>query len=258
LLNLLSNAVKYNRFGGAVAVSCGEVDGTRLRISVADTGPGIHPEQMGRLFTPFDRLDAGQSEVEGTGIGLTLSKSLAEVMGGALVVESIVGQGSTFAIELPRVEGPVERYERLRSEPDRGAEPTVPGGERSNGRRVRTVLHIEDNPSNLKLIERILAQRDDIVVVSAMQGRLGVELARQHHPTLILLDLHLPDVNGEQILKRLREDPVTQSIPVIMVSADATPGQVQRLLAAGATAYLTKPLDVAKLLRVVDNALAVR
>ena len=254
LLNLLSNAIKYNRFRGTVAVACTEAPGSRLRISVHDTGPGIRPEQMDRLFTPFDRLDAGRTEVEGTGIGLTLSKNLAEAMGGTLVVESVVGEGSTFSIELPRVEGPVERFERFNSTPSL---PVVVEEDGQVNRLRQKVLYIEDNLSNLKLIERILARRGDVEVVSAMQGRLGVELARQHHPTMILLDLHLPDVNGEEILRRLREDPLTSAIPVVIVTADATSGQVQRLLTAGATAYLTKPLDVAKLLSVIDDVLPV-
>jgi PAS domain S-box-containing protein len=179
LLNLLSNAIKYNRFRGTVAISCTEAAGTRLRLSVHDTGPGIRPEQMDRLFTPFDRLDAGRTEVEGTGIGLTLSKNLAEVMGGSLVVESKIGEGSTFSVELPRVEGPVERFERFQPKP------AIPirmddGGE--GDRRRQKVLYIEDNLSNLKLIERILARRGDVEVVSAMQGRLGVELAPRGEP----------------------------------------------------------------------------
>jgi PAS domain S-box-containing protein len=255
LLNLLSNAIKYNRFRGTVVVSCAEVPGTRLRLSVHDTGPGIRPEQMDRLFTPFDRLDAGRTEVEGTGIGLTLSKNLAEAMGGALVVESTVGQGSTFSVELPLVEGQVERFERSRRAPAMPPQPVERDGQPPGDRQ--TVLYIEDNLSNLKLIERILARRGDVDVVSAMQGRLGVELARQHQPTMILLDLHLPDVNGEEILRRLREDPLTSAIPVVIVTADATAGQVQRLLSAGAAAYLTKPLDVAKLLSVIDDVLPV-
>ena len=256
LLNLLSNAVKYNHAHGSVAVSCREHAATELRISVTDTGPGIRPELMSRLYSPFDRLDAGQTDVEGTGIGLALSKSLAEAMGGRLSVESVLGQGSTFSVVLPRVEGPVERYERLQPEPSTRL-PHGPNGHAGPGQR-HTVLYIEDNPSNLRLIERILARRGDIEVVSAMQGRFGIELARQHLPTLILLDLHLPDLGGEEILRRLLDDPLTASIPVVMVTADATVGQVQRLLSAGAAAYLTKPLDVAQLLGVVDEMLATR
>jgi len=254
LLNLLSNAVKYNHRCGSVAVSCREHGATEVRISVADTGPGIRPEMMSRLFAPFDRLDAGHTDVEGTGIGLTLSKSLAEAMGGTLSAESVPGQGSTFSLDLPRVEGPVERYERMQPVP---STVTVqpPNGNIAPGERHK-VLYIEDNPSNLRLIERILARRGDVDVVSAMQGRFGIELARQHHPSLILLDLHLPDINGEEVLRRLVDDPLTSSIPVVMVTADATAGQVQRLLSAGASAYLTKPLDVARLLGLLDEMLA--
>ncbi len=256
LLNLLSNALKYNRQRGTVTVTCTAVSETRLRISVADTGPGIRPEQMDRLFAPFDRLDAAQTDVEGTGIGLMLSKNLAEAMDGALTVESVAGRGSTFSVDLPRAEGPVERFERLqpvapavaKDEP----EPTPRDGP------ARKVLYIEDNPSNLRLIERILARRTDVEMLSAMQGRFGIELARQHQPTLILLDLHLPDISGEEILRRLCEDPLTSMIPVVILTADATAGQVQRLLSAGAAAYLTKPLDVSKLLSVVDEMLASR
>jgi PAS domain S-box-containing protein len=256
VLNLLSNAVKYNHRRGSVAVSCRERGATELRISVADTGPGIRPELMGRLFAPFDRLDAGQTDVEGTGIGLALAKSLAEAMGGTLSVESVLGQGSTFSVDLPRVEGPVERYERLQPESARLV--AAPANGHAEPGQRHTVLYIEDNPSNLRLIERILGRRGDIDVVSAMQGRFGIDLARQHHPSLILLDLHLPDIGGEEILRRLLDDPLTASIPVVMVTADATIGQVQRLLSAGAAAYLTKPLDVAQLLGLLDEMLVTR
>jgi CheY-like chemotaxis protein len=210
---------------------------------------------MDRLFTPFERLDAANSDVEGTGIGLTLSKHLAEAMGGTLVASSVVGRGSTFSVDLPYVEGPVERLERhhpMALVPD-----VAPPSEEDCGRR-HTILYIEDNVSNLKLMERVLARRGDVELVTAVQGRLGVELARQHRPAMILLDLHLPDVTGEEILRRLREDAVTSSVPVVMVTADATGGQVQRLLSAGATAYLTKPLDVGQLLIVVDTILTRR
>jgi CheY-like chemotaxis protein len=140
----------------------------------------------------------------------------------------------------------VDRYERLNGT----TEPTI-----EVVANRRKVLHIEDNLSNVKLVERILAQRADVEVVAAMHGRLGLELAHEHHPVLILLDLHLPDMHGDQVLQRLRDDPITASIPVVMVSADATPGQIQRLLAAGATAYLTKPIDVRDLLHILDEAL---
>jgi CheY-like chemotaxis protein len=249
LLNLLTNAVKYNRTGGSVAVSCEQPDPGRLQIKVTDTGPGIRPEHLGMLFAPFERLGAEQTNVEGTGIGLALSRRLAVAMGGTLDVTSVAGQGSTFWVELPLVEGPIERYERLNGGAPDPAKVTPEGAPR------RVVLHIEDNLSNLKLLERVLAQRDGIEVIAAMQGRLGLELAREHRPALILLDLHLPDMGGDAVLQRLRDDPDTATIPVIIVSADATAGQIQRLLTAGAAAYLTKPIDVRELLRLLDEAL---
>ncbi len=246
LLNLLSNAVKYNRTRGTIAVSCEQASATRARLSVADTGPGIPTERMDLLFTPFERLGAEHTTVEGTGIGLALSQRLAEAMGGTLTAASTLGQGSTFTVELPRVEGPLERYERLNGNSPADPEPHP---------HRQLILHIEDNLSNLKLVERVLAQRPDVKVIAAMQGRLGLELAREHRPVLVLLDLHLPDMDGEQVLQRLRDDATTAAIPVVMVSADATPGRIRRLLTAGATAYLTKPIDVPQLLHLVDQAL---
>jgi signal transduction histidine kinase/ActR/RegA family two-component response regulator len=248
LLNLLSNAVKYNRVGGSISVSCEEAAGARLRLKVADTGPGIAPGDRSLLFVPFERLGAELTDVDGTGIGLALSRRLAEAMGGTLDLDSTPGSGSTFWVELPLVEGAVERYERLASTATPLPEPT-PAPVR------RRVLYIEDNLANITLVQRILAGRDDIELVPSMQGRLGLELARQHHPALILMDLHLPDMPGEEVLQVLREDPATRSIPVIVVSADATTGQVQRLQAAGASAYLTKPFNVRALLQTIDEAL---
>jgi signal transduction histidine kinase/CheY-like chemotaxis protein len=251
LLNLLSNGIKYNRPRGSVAVSCAQSPEHKLRIKVTDTGPGISTEDLDRLFMPFERLGAESTDVEGTGIGLALSRRLAEAMGGTIDVDSTHGRGSTFWVELPVVEGPVERYERLEQAPDQALsvapDPVAP--------RHR-ILHIEDNLANLTLVERVLSGRGDIEVIAAMQGRLGLELAHEHRPSLILLDLHLPDVDGDEVLQRLREDPDTASTPVVMVSADATPRQIQRLLSAGATAYLTKPIDVLELLRLTNEALA--
>jgi hypothetical protein len=249
LLNLLSNAVKYNRLNGNVDIVCDRVDLTRLRIKVADTGPGIPADQIARLFVPFERLGAERTDIEGTGIGLALSQRLAEAMGGSIGVESVPGKGSTFWVELPLVEGPVERFERLQGD-DAPPEPAAVDSRR------QTVLYIEDNLANLKLVQRVVAHRSDVEIMAAMQGGLGLDLAREHHPALILLDLHLPDLTGDQVLQQLRENPTTTSIPVVVVSADATPGQQQRLLTAGATAYLTKPYEVQELLRIIDEALA--
>jgi CheY-like chemotaxis protein len=249
LLNLLSNAVKYNREGGTVSLSCEQPGPTRLRLKVADTGPGLRPDQLSLLFVPFERLGADRTDVEGTGIGLALSRRLAEAMGGSLDVDTTLGEGSTFYVELPLVEGPVERYERING---RGQ---APAPDRVTSVHRHAVVYIEDNLANLKLVQRVVAKRDDVEIIPAMQGRLGIELAREHRPVLILLDLHLPDLDGEQVLQRLRDDPDTAAIPVIIVSADATTGGIQRMLSAGAVAYLTKPFDVRELLRIFDELL---
>jgi PAS domain S-box-containing protein len=257
LLNLLSNAVKYNRPRGTVAVTCSRQAGSVV-ISVADTGPGIPAELMPKLFAPFDRLGAENTSIEGTGIGLALSNALAAAMSGRLTVDSTVGRGSVFSVELPSAEGPVERYERLEpASAPAGTAAVTDAGPATDGRpRPGKILHIEDNLSNLKLVERIAAMRGGLEVIPAMHGGLGLELAREHMPSLIILDLHLPDLNGAEVLRRLHEDPVTSSIPVVIASADASPGQAQRLVAAGALAYLTKPIDVAELLAIIDDRLA--
>jgi signal transduction histidine kinase/ActR/RegA family two-component response regulator len=244
LLNLLGNGIKYNRQGGSVSISCFQPVRGILRIQVTDTGPGISPEQFHLLFAPFERLGAEQTSVPGTGVGLALSRGLAEAMGGKLDVESTPGRGSTFWVEFPIVESPVKMFEDAAIQ--RAPRADEPGG--------LTVLHIEDNLANVELVERVLAQRPDITVLPAMQGRMGVDLARRHHPVLILLDLNLVDLPGTEVLQILRDDPQTADIPVAIVSADAMPRQVQRLMSSGAVAYLTKPINIHKLLDLVDDA----
>ena len=246
ILNLLTNAVKYNRQAGAICISCQPADGGRLRIAVTDTGLGIAAEHLDRLFVPFDRLGAEQSGPEGTGIGLALSKGLVEAMGGFIGVDSRPGEGSTFWVEFERIDDPVERIAR-------GPISAAEGLVRST---AGSVLYIEDNLANVKLIERILRDRPGVRLLTAMQGRMGLELARRHRPDLILLDLHLPDVPGREVLHELLTTPETEQIPVAIISADATNGQVGRLLAAGARAYLAKPLDVGELLSIVDDVVA--
>ena len=249
LLNLLANAVKYNNPGGTVTVSCGQAVGEKLRISVRDSGRGIPPEKMSQLFVPFARLGAEQTGVEGTGIGLALSKGLVELMGGEIGVESVVGQGSTFWVELPLVESQLQTARRMWQENLPASEdgtPSVSAG---------TVLYIEDNLANLELLQRVLADRPQIKLLAAMQGRLGLDLARQHRPDLILLDVHLPDLPGEEVLRRLRADPLTRTVPVVIISAEPTSGQTERLLAIGAHGYLAEPIDIKQLLRVLDESL---
>jgi signal transduction histidine kinase/CheY-like chemotaxis protein len=246
LLNLLGNAVKYNRLGGTVSVSCARRDPARLRISVRDTGIGIRPEQRELLFVPFERLGAERTHIEGTGVGLALSRRLAEAMGGTVDVETEFGHGSTFWVELPLVEGPLQRFERL-APPAPSARPATPPATR------RRVLYVEDNLSNLQLVQQVFGAAADVDLHSATQAQVGLEMARDLLPDVVLLDLHLPDMAGDEVLRQLRDDPRTSTIPVVMITADATAAQTSRLLAEGASAYLTKPIDVTELRRVVTD-----
>jgi signal transduction histidine kinase/CheY-like chemotaxis protein len=248
LLNLVSNAIKYNRHQGSVSLSCEETNEGRTRISVRDTGVGIRPEKQLLLFTPFERLGAEETGIEGTGLGLALSRGLAEAMGGLLGVESEVDRGSTFWVELRTAKPAPDATNQA---------PDVPSAMVSPSNRVTgTILYIEDNSSNIRLVERLLRQRrPGVTLITAGDGNAGFEMALAHKPHLIFLDLHLPDVPGEEVLRRLWEDLRTREIPVAVLSADATLSQNRRLIAAGAKAYLTKPLDVSKMLALVDERL---
>ncbi|HUV57732.1 MAG TPA: PAS domain S-box protein [Acidimicrobiales bacterium] len=241
LINLLSNAIKFNREHGTVTVTSETLDG-RTRVNVTDSGAGILPEHLAELFVPFERLNA---EVEGTGLGLALTKGLIEAMGGTVGVVSTPGQGSTFWFELPSI-------------PDADINPqlleVIDSPYPINELRG-TLLYIEDNLSNLLLIEGILKYRPGLRLVSAMQGSIGIELATQQLPDLILLDLNLPDLPGDIVLQRLRDDVRTASIPIVMVSADATEGQIDRIRAMGASDYITKPIDIHRLFSVLDHYL---
>jgi PAS domain S-box-containing protein len=246
LINLLSNAVKYNRPGGEVSVQCTELAEGRIEVAVADTGHGMSAEQLKRLFEPFDRLGAEGTNIEGSGLGLSLSKGLVEAMAGAISADSEPGTGTTIRIQMAGAEEP-------------GAAATVPNSApaAANGtpRDAQTlVVYIEDNLSNLKLVEQVLDHLPHVRLIPAMQGKLGIDLIREHHPDLILLDLHLPDLHGRDVLEQLKRDPATAAIPVVVLSADATPAQFERLLAAGAAGYLTKPIDVESLLNTVRNS----
>jgi PAS domain S-box-containing protein len=248
LLNLVSNGIKYTQEGGRVTVACRQSTGDRYRITVTDTGPGIAPALQSRLFTPFDRLGVEPGGVEGTGLGLALSKRLVEAMGGVIGLESGQGRGSAFWVELPETVSPDERS-GLSSFREAPAGTAVRSG---------TILYIEDNPSNLRLVERVLGEHTGIRLIPAMRGRLGLALAREHHPDLILADLHLPDMSGEDVLREIQNDAALRQTPIVVVSADATPGRMKRLLAAGAHAYLTKPINVQELLRVIQASMPAR
>ena len=246
LINLLTNGVKYTPMAGSVTVSCASNGNEQLRILVTDTGPGISPEKLERLFTPFDRLGAEQSGVEGTGLGLALSQRLMQAMGGSIGVETGSASGSIFWIALPRTKSPLGQTPVSKSKPG-NAQPETSA-------QKSKILYVEDNLSNLKLIEQILEERPEIEILTAMQGRVGLDLARKCSPDLILLDLHLPDVPGWEVMSQLKADPATARIPVVVISADATPRQVKRLLNDGALNYLTKPLDVVEFFTVLDQA----
>jgi PAS domain S-box-containing protein len=249
LLNLLGNAIKYNRAGGRVRVHCESVTERErqfLVVQVQDTGRGIPEDRAGELFTPFARLGAEQSQVEGTGLGLALSQRLAEAMGGALRLESTGPEGSVFRLDLLTTADPLQRLEQ-------GTAATMLSEEASHA--PATLLYIEDNLANLSLVETILLSRPQWRTMPALQGLVGVELAREHVPDLILLDLHLPDITGEEVLRRLRAEPRTASIPVVVITADATRATVDRLRAAGIEAYLTKPLDIDEFLDTVERFL---
>ena len=244
LLNLVGNAIKYNRQGGSVTIKSRPLDSGAMEILVADTGWGIPKEKLDRLFIPFDRLGAEQTSVEGTGLGLALSRRLVEAMGGSLRVESTAGVGSTFTVTLPRASAAAKTNGIARDSMRVRLEST---GERN-------VLYIEDNLSNLKLIQTLMNRWPRARLLSAMQAQLGLQFALDHQPDVILLDLHLPDLHGSEVLHRLKADPRTRSIPVIVLSADGTPGQGQRLVEAGARAFLTKPFDIHELIALIHES----
>jgi PAS domain S-box-containing protein len=249
LINLLSNAIKYNRSNGQVRVYGVPRPDNRLCIAVQDTGPGITLANQQRLFVPFERLNAALTGVEGTGLGLAMAQRLVTAMGGSLTLESLPGEGTTFFLNLPLVPSPVEAL----------AEHSLGSYESNVGRsedQNATILYIEDNLSNMRLLEVLLRSRPGITLLPAMQGSIGLDLARQHVPDLILLDLNLPDISGKEVLARLQASALTRDIPVIILSADATASQIERLLTAGARAYLTKPLDVTEFLNTLDTILS--
>ncbi len=246
LLNLVSNGVKYNRPGGTVRLSWSG-NGDRHALVVEDDGPGIPAALLDRLFVPFDRLGAESSEVEGTGVGLTVTRALVEQMQGTITCTSTVGQGTRFAVELRATEpGAATPVHVVRPPAQRVGAPD----------QVTTVLYIEDNQPNVRVMESVVRLRPGVRLEHAGLGRLGVALARSRHPDLVLLDLHLPDSSGAEVLAELKAEPTTSRIPVVVLSADAGPRARSRLLEAGAERYLTKPIDVDEVLALLDEVAA--
>jgi len=250
LINLLSNAIKYGRTGGTVAVDYAVCDAETVRISVRDNGNGLSPEKQAQLFQPFNRLGQERTTVQGTGIGLVMSKRLVELMGGTIGVDSWMGEGSVFWFEL-----------NLAGDGQAQETPPVPMAAASatpvsGAKNARTILYVEDNPANLKLVERLMERRVDIRLLSAMDGSMGVQLARAHQPDVILMDINLPGISGIEALRILRDDPATAGIPVVALSANAMPRDVEKGLEAGFFRYLTKPIQLNQLMEALDLALA--
>jgi PAS domain S-box-containing protein len=246
LINLLSNAIKYNVQGGRVTLNAGQPNG-RVQLCVEDTGPGIAPEKLSRLFVPFDRLGAEATSTEGTGLGLAVSKSLVEAMRGSIEVESELGHGTSVSISLEAA--PLNGIAQPHGGDDEWRAPAQRTG------AAKTVLCVEDDASNRRLIERLVALRPSLRLAHAADAATALELAHELHPDLVLLDVHLPDAPGDQVLRALRESPELSHTRVVIVSADATQTTLSRLTQAGADDYLTKPIDIPQWLRVLDSVL---
>ena len=248
LINLLSNAIKYNKVGGTVTVECSASPSGSMRISVRDTGAGLAPEQLAQLFQPFNRLGQKANVEEGTGIGLVVCKRLVELMGGVIGVHSTVGEGCVFWIELEPISAPQFT--------DPAAEPVPVSHVRDRGDApLQTVLYVEDNPANLMLVEDILARRADIRMLSASDGASGIELARSAVPDVILLDINMQGLDGNDVLRFLGQAPATARIPVIALTANAMPDDIAKGLEAGFFRYLTKPIKIDEFMATLDVAL---
>jgi CheY-like chemotaxis protein len=248
LINMLSNSIKYNSKQGTVEVDCSESMPGRIRVSIRDTGVGLNPEQLAQLFQAFNRLGQEAGGVEGTGIGLVVAKRLVELMGGVIGVESTVGVGSVFWFELISCAEPQLSMEG--GEAAALAHPHVP-----RGTGLHTLLYVEDNPANLKLVEQIIARHPDIRLLTAVNGNSGIEIARVSQPDVVLMDINLPGLNGFEALEIMRSDPATAHIPVIAISANAMPLDIERGLKAGFFRYIIKPIKVNEFMEALDLAL---
>ena len=268
MLNLLSNAVKYNREDGVVVVGCEQPRPDRLRLSVQDTGHGLSQEQLAGLFQPFNRLGQEGGAQEGTGIGLVVTKRLVELMGGEIGVSSSPGVGSVFWIELAStapLKSAINPAMNMAVNGAMGAAhgagvaaPAQAPATEPDAAEPHLLLYVEDNPANLRLVEEIVAFRRDLRLLAAPDGHLGLQLARAHRPQAILMDLNLPGMSGFEVLKQLRTDPETAAIPVIALTANAMPRDVERGLAAGFYRYLTKPIDIDKFTEAINSTLVRR
>jgi PAS domain S-box-containing protein len=247
LVNLLSNAIKYNREHGTVEVKCAEGTSGHIRISIKDNGVGLSQEKLTQLFQPFNRLGQENGTEEGTGIGLVVTRRLVDLMEGTMGVESIVGEGCEFWIEL--------MLDHLPQPADELAQPEKLSPKIHGNTRQRILLYVEDNPANLMLVEQIIEGTPNLNMLSARDGNHGVELARAHHPDVILMDINLPGISGIEAMNILRKDPVTKHIPIIALSANAMLRDIEKGLEAGFFRYLTKPIKITEFMNALDKAL---
>ena len=249
IINLLSNAIKYNRVGGSVTVRCAMSSQGQVRVSVTDTGAGLAPGQIDQLFQPFNRLGQETKTEEGTGIGLVVTKRLVELMGGVIGIESSVGVGTVFWFELPASSAPALAGGSIAEIAAEERGPVMHASCR------RTLLYVEDNPANLTLVEQLIARRGDLTLLTAVDGHMGTQLARTNHPDIILMDINLPGMSGFEALEILRADPATAHIPVIALSANALPRDIDKGIKAGFFRYLTKPIKFKEFMDTLDLAL---
>ncbi|PCI61671.1 MAG: hypothetical protein COB35_05470 [Gammaproteobacteria bacterium] len=257
LLNLLSNAIKYNKEHGSVTITCSHPNKQQTRISIQDTGNGLTEQQLNDLFTPFNRLgQENQEEIEGTGIGLVITKKIIELMGGKIGVDCIPEQGCNFWIELPTYVDDHHSH-NIRNEQQHSVKHKTQSVFQQEliPEKTQSILYIEDNPANLRLVTQILARLDNLKIWSAPEPLLGIELAIAHQPDIILLDINLPGLNGFEVHKKLQKHRKTQNIPVIAISANAMPKDVEKGKNAGFTQYITKPINVKVLLNTVSKLL---
>ncbi|PWF54824.1 hybrid sensor histidine kinase/response regulator, partial [Massilia glaciei] len=257
MINLLSNAIKYNRLGGTVIVRWSRNEATGMvRVSVADTGSGLGLDQVSQLFQPFNRLGQEGSTEEGTGIGLVVTKQLVELMGGTIGVNSEEAVGSEFWVEFKAAEAPAHMFPADQVDLSALADEDVAALPAPAPSAHRTLLYVEDNPANLALVEQLIARRTDLKLLTAIDAHLGIALARAYQPDVILMDINLPGMSGFGALKVLQRDPLTAHIPVIALSANAIPRDIEKGITAGFFRYLTKPIQLAEFMQALDVAVA--
>jgi CheY-like chemotaxis protein len=255
MLNLLNNAIKYNKEGGKVIIKTAVINDKKvengfLRIIVADSGIGIPNGEIKKLFSPFERIGAEKTEVEGSGLGLLIVKKLTEAMGGRIGVNSEPGKGSEFWIELPL---------SATEEPGTKTEDIVPNSALSQSNRTGTILCIENDVSNVDLVEQILSShRPGIKLINEVNGNKTLDIAVDYKPNLIILDLNLPGVNSETIIKEIQQHKKTKSIPVVAIGTDAMPHQIDKIISMGASDYIAKPIDIFSFLSIIDKYIPIK